>query len=251
MSTLRLDSVSRHFGALAAVDELELHLGTGEICGLVGPNGSGKTTLLNCISGVLPLTDGTVHYLGEDVTKLEAHEMAWRSMRRTFQLSRLVDTATAIENVLMGLYTSASDRRIHRALLSFTVRRERQRLQERALDALERCGVSNFAKDIVGELSFGVQRRVELARAIVAEPRMLLLDEPAAGVTSADMESLKQIVRDQAAGGCTVLLVDHHLSFVLDLCPRLVVMNFGRKIFDGPSTSAVEDVAVREAYVGA
>lgn len=243
-------TLSKHFGALAAVDELDFEFAPGEVCGLVGPNGSGKTTLLNVVSGVLPATRGTVRLEGNDVTGWRAHKMAKAGMSRTFQLIRLVKTSSAIENVLAGLYPISSDRRVHRALLPLGLRSERAELVSRAAHALERVGLADHMNDVVNELPFGFQRRVELARAIVSEPSVLLLDEPAAGVTEGDIRELARIIKEQAERGCTVVLVDHHLRFVLDVCPRLIVMNFGKKIFDGPSQAAVEDPSVREAYVG-
>lgn len=251
MSHLVAQQLTKRFGALAAVDAMDLEVGAGEICGLVGPNGSGKTTLLNVVSGVLPVTEGRVEFGGRDVTGWPAHRMARAGLSRTFQLIRLVKTSTALENVLAGLYPAASDRHVHRALLPFTVRHERSQLIARAEHTIERVGLANHIHDVVDELPFGYQRRVELARAIVSEPSVLLLDEPAAGVTAGDIEELGRIIAEQSDRGCTVVLVDHHLRFVLDVCPRLVVMNFGRKIFDGPSAAAVEDAQVREAYVGA
>ncbi|MGE0306906.1 MAG: ABC transporter ATP-binding protein [Acidimicrobiia bacterium] len=250
MTHLVASRLSKHFGALAAVDELDFEVAPGEICGLVGPNGSGKTTLLNLVSGVLPVTSGTVRLEGKDVTGWRAHKMANAGMSRTFQLIRLVKTSTAIENVLAGLYPVAADRQVHRALVPFALRSERAELMTRAAHALERVGLADHVNDVVDELPFGFQRRVELARAIVSEPSVLLLDEPAAGVTEGDIRELERIINEQAERGCTVVLVDHHLRFVLDVCPRLIVMNFGRKIFDGSSQAAVEDPSVREAYVG-
>jgi len=243
-------TLSKHFGALAAVDELEFEFAPGEICGLVGPNGSGKTTLLNVISGVLPATKGNVLFEGTDVTRWPAHKMANAGMSRTFQLIRLVKSGSAIENVLAGLYPVSTDRRVFRALFPFGLKSERGELVNRAAQALERVGLAEHMNDIVSELPFGFQRLVELARAIVSEPSVLLLDEPAAGVTEGDIKELARIIKEQAERGCTVVLVDHHLRFVLDVCPRLIVMNFGRKIFDGSSEDAIEDPNVREAYVG-
>jgi ABC-type branched-subunit amino acid transport system ATPase component len=242
--------LTKNFGALAAVDALDFEVAPGEVCGLVGPNGSGKTTLLNLVSGVLPVTSGTVSLGGVEVTNRRASKMARAGLSRTFQLIRLVKSSTAIENVLAGLYPVASDRHLHRALFPFALRSERAALESRAEEALADVGLAEHRNDVVDELPFGFQRRVELARAIVSEPSVLLLDEPAAGVTEGDIRELARIIDEQSRRGCTVVLVDHHLRFVLDVCPRLIVMNFGRKIFDGPSEAAIEDPGVREAYVG-
>lgn len=250
MTMLVVEGAVRCFGALAAVDDVDLTVEPGEICGLVGPNGSGKTTLLNGVSGVLPLTEGTVRLEGTDVSRMPAHRIARRGLSRTFQLVRLVKHATALENVLSGLYALAPDRHVHRALFPIGLRRERVALEDKAREALARAGLGDHTDAIVDELPFGLQRRVELARAVVSDPKVLLLDEPAAGITEGDIRELGRLMTEQAARGCSVVLVDHHLRFVLDICPRLVVMNFGRKLFDGPSAAAVNDQQVQEAYVG-
>jgi ABC-type branched-subunit amino acid transport system ATPase component len=250
MSRLVVQGAVRWFGALAAVDKVDLVVEEGEICGLVGPNGSGKTTLLNIISGVLPMSDGNARLGDVDISRMPAHAVSRQGLSRTFQLVRLVKHATAIENVLCGLYSAAPDRHVHRALFPIGLRRERRALEARARDALDRAGLSEHAQAVVDELPFGLQRRVEIARAVVSEPRVLLLDEPAAGITEGDIRELGRLMVEQASRGCSIVLVDHHLKFVLDVCPRLVVMNFGRKLFDGTSTAAIEDKQVQEAYVG-
>jgi ABC-type branched-subunit amino acid transport system ATPase component len=216
----------------------------------VGPNGSGKTTLLNVISGVLPPTSGTVSLDAHLLSGKPAHRAARLGVSRTFQLIRLVHGSTALENVLSGLYWDAPDRNLLTALVPPKTRRARRALVRRAHEALERLGIPELAGTVVDELPYGLQRRVELARAIVSLPSLLLLDEPAAGITEGDIEQLSTVIRAERDRGCAVILVDHHLRFVLDCCERLVVMNFGHKIFDGPSTAAVEDAAVQEAYVG-
>jgi ABC-type branched-subunit amino acid transport system ATPase component len=248
---LELRNLNRSFGALQAVVDVDLDVGVGEVCGLVGPNGSGKTTLLNVISGVLPPTAGTVRLDERQLSGKPAHYAARSGVSRTFQLIRLVHGATALENVLTGLYLEAPDRNLLTALLPLRSRTARRALVERARDALARLGIAELAGTIVDELPYGLQRRVELARAVVSEPTLLLLDEPAAGITEGDIAQLSALIRAERDRGCAVILVDHHLRFVLDCCARLVVMNFGHKIFDGPSEAAVQDLAVQEAYVGA
>ena len=251
MSMLDLDGVTLNYGALRAVDAVDLELANGEICGLVGPNGSGKSSLLNTISGVSVLTEGKIGLGGEDVTSAPSHRLARLGVARTFQLVRMLNGLTVRENVADGCY--AMSRRsglAHVARSLFSPRRYTGETVEVVDEAMERAGVTRFADEVVGELPFGIQRRVEVARAIATRPKLLLFDEPAAGLSEKDLEDLEQIINDEAARGCTVILVDHHLHFVLRVCPRIVVLNFGKLIFDGTGDDAVADPGVREAYVG-
>lgn len=251
MSRLALGNLHKHFGALRAVDGVSFSLEAGEVCGLIGPNGSGKTTLLNLVSGVLVPTEGSVAIDDADVTGFRPCSASRLGVSRTFQLLRLLPTASARENILVGLYNAAPDRRLFGALCPPSTRSERRRQLDEVEAVLGRLGLSDVAGIPVRELPFGLQRRVELGRAVISAPRVLLLDEPAAGITEGDMERLHSLVSEESGRGCAVVLVDHHLRFVLDLCPRLVVMNFGTKIYDGPSAEAVDNREVVEAYVGA
>lgn len=251
MSRLAVQNIRRHFGALRAVDGIAFELEPGEICGLVGPNGSGKTTLLNLVSGVLAPTGGKLSIDGTDTTASRAFEVSRMGVSRTFQLLRLLPTASARENVLAGLYKEAPDRRLSKAIVPIATRQRRRELLRRVDEALDRLGLLDVAATPVRELPFGLQRRVELARAVVSAPRLLLLDEPAAGTTDGDMRRIGAIVAEEGRRGCAVILVDHHLRFVMEVCPRLIVMNFGTTIYDGLGEEAVADAAVVEAYVGA
>jgi branched-chain amino acid transport system ATP-binding protein len=251
MTVLALDDVTLNYGAVRAVDHVSLTVGEGEICALVGPNGSGKSSLLNTISGFVAVGDGTIRLRGADVTRARSFELARSGVARTFQLIRLMNGMTVAENVAAGCYAElrrAGLGRLSRSLVS--PGRLSTEMRERVDDALARAGVAAYAGDYVGELPFGTQRRVEVARAIVSRPRLLLFDEPAAGLSERDLEDLEVVIRDEAARGCAVVLVDHHLHFVLRVCPRAVVLNFGQVIYDGPSAEAVDDPQVREAYVG-
>jgi ABC-type branched-subunit amino acid transport system ATPase component len=251
MSLLELDGVTLNYGALRAVDHVDLGVEAGEICALVGPNGSGKSSLLNTISGVSVITDGRIGLGGEDVTSAPSHRLARLGVARTFQLVRLLNGLSVRENVADGCYAQSRRSGLgHVARSLFSPRRYTEETVEVVEDAMERAGVAEFAHDVVGELPFGIQRRVEVARAIATRPKLLLFDEPAAGLSEKDLEDLEQIINDEAARGCSVILVDHHLHFVLKVCPRVVVLNFGKLIFDGTGDDAVADAGVREAYVG-
>jgi len=251
MSLLALQGVTLDYGAVRAVDHVRTEVAAGEICALVGPNGSGKSSLLNTISGFVPISDGAIALDGVDVTRARSYELARLGVARTFQLIRLLPGLTVSENVAAGCY--AELRRSGLGALARSLLRPGRISPEvaaRVDEALERAGVARFADDLVEELPFGTQRRVEVARAIVSRPRLLLFDEPAAGLSEHDLENLEEVIVAEAARGCAVILVDHHLHFVLKVCPRAVVLNFGNVIFDGPSPAAVEDEEVKRAYVG-
>jgi ABC-type branched-subunit amino acid transport system ATPase component len=251
MSFLALDAVTLDYGAVRAVDHVELELAAGEVCALVGPNGSGKSSLLNTINGFSVLTDGKIHLGGDDVSSTPPYDLARRGVARTFQLVRVLHGLTVEENVAAGCYAATRRSGLGHVVSSMvSPRRFTGEMQETVDTAMKRAGISHLAHELVDELPFGTQRRVEIARALATKPKLLLFDEPAAGLSERDLDDLERIIHEEAERGCTVILVDHHLHFVLKVCPRVVVLNFGRLIFDGSSAGAVEDPQVREAYVG-
>ncbi len=248
---LELDGVTLDYGAVRAVDHVELNVAAGEICALVGPNGSGKSSLLNTISGFSVLTDGKIQLGERDVSTAPPYELARGGVARTFQLVRVLNGLTVEENVAAGCYAATRRSGLRHVLSSMaSPRRFTGEMQATVDDAMKRAGISHLAHELVDGLPFGTQRRVEIARALATKPKLLLFDEPAAGLSERDLDDLERIINEEAASGCAVILVDHHLHFVLKVCPRVVVLNFGRLIFDGPSAAAVEDPQVREAYVG-
>jgi branched-chain amino acid transport system ATP-binding protein len=239
------------YGAVRAVNHVAFGIERGEICGLVGPNGSGKSSLLNAISGFVPVSGGTIRLGGVDLTRKPAFVIARHGVGRTFQLVRLLRGLTVKDNVAAGYRVSRSGSNLRRTVASIlSARKLVGDERDRVHGAMETAGVAAFADVMVDELPFGLQCRVEVARAIVSGPGLLLLDEPAAGLGEKDLVELAGIVRAEAERGCAVILVDHHLHFVLELCPRIVVLNFGQKIFDGSASQAIDDPGVREAYVG-
>jgi ABC-type branched-subunit amino acid transport system ATPase component len=251
MSFLALDGVTLDYGAVRAVDHVELEVGGGEICALVGPNGSGKSSLLNTISGFSVLTEGKISLGGDDVSSTPSFDLARRGVARTFQLVRVLNGLTVEDNVAAGCYAATRRSGLKHVISSIaSPRRFSGEMKETVDTALERAGISHLAHELVDELPFGTQRRVEIARALATKPKLMLFDEPAAGLSERDLDDLERIIQDEARAGCAVILVDHHLHFVLKVCPRVVVLNFGRLIFDGTSQAAIEDPQVREAYVG-
>ena len=245
---LETRQLSRTFGGVHAVDRVDLAVAAGQAFGLIGPNGAGKTTLINLISGHLRADGGSVLLDGATVTRLAPHELTARGIARTFQGVRLFKGLTVFDNVLVGR---------HARLRSDVVRRlvpRRSRAdpdRERAMGLLERVGLRRRAGALAGELAYGDQRRLEIARALASEPRVLILDEPAAGMNPSESGRLRELMRALVAEGITVVLIEHDVGLVMGTCERVAVLNFGRKIAEGSPAEVRASAAVREAYLGA
>lgn len=251
MSTLVLEDVARHFGGLPAVDGVSLEVPQGQVTGLIGPNGAGKTTVVNLITGILHLTRGRVLLDGVDVSRAEAPALARAGVARTFQNIRLVPDASVLDNVLSGLHRHERSGLWANLLGLPSARAEARRMREEALALLERFGMVDLAENRAGALSYGHQRRIEMMRALAARPRVLLLDEPVAGMNDAEAESLADIFRKVADDGVAVLLIEHNMRFVMSLCSKLYVLASGRLIAQGDPASVGRDPVVVEAYLGA
>jgi branched-chain amino acid transport system ATP-binding protein len=241
---LVLDGVSRHFGGLKAVDNVSLTLRPGERHALIGPNGAGKTTLFNVISGELRATAGTITLNGADVTALAPHRRAARGIARTFQITKLFPNLTVLENMLVAC--EALDRRkfnMYRPLASFGD------LVERATRVLDECGLSPFRRALARHLSYGDQRKLEVALSMAGRPRVLLLDEPMAGLSSGERDAMQTLL-DDLDRSIAVLLIEHDIDVAFAFAERVTVLYQGRVLIEGPKDVVSANRSVQESYLG-
>lgn len=248
---LRLDNVQRHFGGVRAVDGVSLEVEQGSIQGLIGPNGAGKTTLVNVITGYLPFHGGRAWLESDELTGLPAHRIAALGIARTFQNIRLFRDLTSIENVLIGMHSRRRDDTLAQlATLPIFRAGDRSRIND-AHALLEAVGLPrSIASRAAGTLPYGDQRRLEIARALALKPRLLILDEPAAGMNPSEKQGMRELIERLNEDGLTILLIDHDMRLVMGVCKRVAVLDFGRKIADGTPEQVSTDSAVIKAYLG-
>ena len=245
---LQVEKLSKRFGGLTAVQELDFEVREGEILGMIGPNGAGKTTTFNLIAGAFPATSGAVHFAGESILGLPPHRIAARGVMRTFQHNRPFSGMRVIDNVLVGAHTRFASG-LWSIVLGSAKRDEAER-RKRAEELVNFVGLAELRDADVATLSFGQGRLLEIARALAGEPRLILFDEPAAGLTPPECARLAEIIRGIAARGIAVLLIEHDMHFLLPLAHRVVVLNFGAKIADGLPDEIRANRAVMDAYLG-
>ena len=245
---LEVRNLRKRFGGLVAVAGLDFDLREGEILGLIGPNGAGKTTTFNIIAGTYHADGGEVRFAGENILGLAPHQIARRGIMRTFQHNRPFGGMPVIDNVMVGAHTRFSSG--FSKLLLGGGKQEEQTQRRRAEELIEFVGLSGLRDADVGTLSFGQGRLLEIARALAGEPRAILFDEPAAGLTPAELDRLTGIIRGIAERGIAVLLIEHDMRFLLPLASRVVVLNFGARIAEGTPQQVRADRAVMDAYLG-
>lgn len=247
---LEARGLSRSFGGVAAVQDVNLRLEPGEIHGLIGPNGAGKTTLLNLLSGLLPPTSGDMFIEGRQSTGRRPDQIARMGVARTYQNIRLFGRLSVLENVLVGQHIVNKSRVWQHLLILPQARRDAAALRERAEYLLDRVGLRDRAGMPAAGLPYGDQRRLEFVRALPSQPRVLMLDEPVAGMNPAEERLLHGLIREVAREGTAVLLIEHHMPFVMSLCDRVAVLNFGRLIADDVPEAVQRHPEVIEAYLG-
>ena len=244
MALLEIRDLTKHFFRLSALSRVSLSVEPGELLGIIGPNGSGKTTLFNCVTGVLPPSDGQVLFRGEDITGRTADTVYKRGIARTFQLIQLFPEMTVLENMLVAAQEKQG------TLLSRLLRREEVAETSRAMELLEFLGIIGLRDNLASNLSYGQQKLLDFGMALMADPQLVLLDEPMAGVNPTMIKNLVGHIRELNARGYTFVVIEHNMEVVMSLCRRIVVLSQGERIAEGTPAEIAENSLVLDAYFG-
>jgi branched-chain amino acid transport system ATP-binding protein len=250
MTILQVDDLGITFGGLRAVDGVSFAVSLGEVFSIIGPNGAGKTTLFNLVTGIYRAGQGTIRLAGEDVTHVAPHLLVRRGMARTFQNLQIFFRMTAIENVMVGNHLAERTSLLADLLALPSVVRQNRRTRTRALELLERVGLAHHADTTAGDLPYGGLKRLEIARALAADPKVLLLDEPAAGCNAVETEAIDRLIGQIARNGVAVVLIEHDMKLVMKISDRVLVLAHGKRLAEGSPLVVRNDPAVIAAYLG-
>ncbi len=247
---LDIDDLTMQFGGLTAVNHVSISVEKGEIHGLIGPNGSGKTTIFNVLSGFYKPTSGTITFEGKRISGLPAYQITAAGFARTFQNLRLFSSMTVLENIMVGMGQHAKTNLMEAIFNPVAIRREEKDFGDKAMKLLDLVEITEFATQDATSLPYGNQRRLEIARALATDPKILLLDEPAAGLNDIETEQLREILLKIHDSGVTIFIVEHDMKLVMSTCGIITVLDYGKKIAEGPCSVVRTDPKVIEAYLG-
>lgn len=247
---LEAQGICKYFGGLKAVDSVNMTICQGDIFGIIGPNGAGKTTFFNICTGIYHPTKGHILFCGEDITGMSPEGVAQKRIARTFQNLQLFKFMTVLENVKIGCHIKTKSNIVDAILHTPTYKRDEAFTTEKSLEILKRIGLYDYRDTLAGNLSYGIQRKVEIARALALDPTILLLDEPAAGMNPLETKALMEYIKSLNADGYTIAVIEHDMKFVMNSCNRILVLNFGQKILEGTPAEVKANPEVQSAYFG-
>ncbi len=250
MSLLETRGLTKEFGGLTAVRDIDMFVNKGEVVGLIGPNGAGKTTMFSMLSGFLPPTRGEIIFKGENITRLKSHEIAKRGLVRTFQLTTLFGESTVLENITAGFYLTTEEGIWSSVFYSLSARKELGTVRQKAMELLDFMGLLEVKDARAGELPHGHQRTLGVAMALAASPELLLLDEPVTGMTPTETTAMMDKIRAIREKGLTIILVEHDMKAMMGIADRIYAINFGKKIAEGTALEVRSHEKVIEAYLG-
>lgn len=247
---LQAKGICKYFGGLKAVENVDMSIKKGDIFGIIGPNGAGKTTFFNVCSGIYTPNKGEIFLDGESITGLRSEEIAKKGMARTFQNIQLFKYMSVLDNVKIGFHNRTKSRMSDAILHSKKFKEDEEFVIEKGIEVLKKVGLSEYQDTLAGNLAYGIQRRVEIARALALDPKILLLDEPAAGMNPLETQELMEFIKLLNHDGYTIAVIEHDMKFVMNSCTNILVLNFGQKICEGTTDEVKSDRLVHEAYFG-